>query len=246
MKWVLIAREDASHLIDLDSLNSDFGTSHGIIRKQDLVQAGFGDEVKTHVGKKFRVVEPFFQDLFRKMKRGPQIITLKDASFIAAMTGVKPGSKVLDAGAGSGLLTSYMAVLGAKVDSYEVREDFLKIAENNVKLFGVEKNVNFVKADVYKKIGSGDYDAVTLDVPEPWKALKNVEKALKHGGRLAAYIPTIKQVIRFWEDLEKRKNLHFEKAVEILERGWKVTDKSVRPNTQMLGHTGFLVFARKY
>ncbi len=247
MNWKLLIKDDARHLINLDTLKSDLGTSHGVIKKEDVLRAVPGEEIKTHIGKKFRIVEPCFNDLFRKMKRGPQIITLKDAAFISAMVGVKQNTRILDAGAGSGLLTSYLATQGAKVDSYDVREDFLKIAEYNARLFGVSENITFHKQDVYKKISAEDYyDVITLDVPEPWKALKQAEKALKHGGRLVAYVPTIKQVIKYCEDVDKKKFLHYDKTIEIFERGWKVTEKSVRPNTRMLGHTGFIVLTRKY
>lgn len=246
MNHLLLIREDAKHLINLDEIDSDIGTKHGVIRKEDVLSAEPGDVVKTHIGKKLRAVKPSFQDLLTKMRRGPQIITLKDASFMCALTGVREGSKVLDAGTGSGLLTSYMAWLGAKVDSYDVRKEFLSIAKHNAELLGLTDKINFHHQDIYRKIKGKNYDAVTLDVPEPWKALKHVEKALKQGGRVTAYTPTIKQVMKYWEELEKKSELHYEKTVEILERGWKVTKKSVRPNTKMLGHTGFLVFARKY
>ena len=49
--------------------------------------------------------------MFENIERGPQIITLKDAGIISAFTGISSGFRVVEAGSGSGALTSYLANL---------------------------------------------------------------------------------------------------------------------------------------
>ncbi|MCW1296532.1 MAG: tRNA (adenine-N1)-methyltransferase [Candidatus Parvarchaeota archaeon] len=231
-------------LIDEERLNSDINTNFGIIKKDHILMAKEGDYIKSHIGKKFLVAKPSFTDVFEIIQRGPQIITLKDASLICAYTGINKESIVLDAGTGSGALTCFLANIAKTVYSYEKRKDFFKIAEKNIKLFGF-KNIILKNRDVYKKIDEKDLDLIVLDLPEPWKALKNVKKSLKRGGFFVCYLPTTNQVMELLKHLKKIDCLNAFKVCEIIEREWKINDKALRPKNIILGHTGFLVFIRK-
>ena len=107
------------------------------------------------------------------------------------------------------------------------------------------KNIKVKNNDVYKEIDEKDFDAVILDVPEPWKAIENCSKALKAGGFLVSYSPSVPQVIDFVNAARKNEDFVYLKTVEIIEREWEVEDRKVRPKSKGIGHSGFLSFARK-
>jgi len=244
MEKLLISEKGKKLIVKGDK---DINTDKGIIRKDDIKKAKIGEHISTHKGEKYIVLKPNFVDYYEKMKRGPQIIMLKDAGIISAYTGLCSGMIVLDAGIGSGALTAYMANLvkpKGKVYAYEVRNDFIKIAKENLKKMGLLKYVVIKKKDVCESIDEKVLDLVTLDIPEPRKALKHVERALKPGGFLVCYLPTIMQVSATCNELENTK-MKIVKIIEIIERPWIVKEKAVRPKTMILGHTGFLIFARK-
>jgi tRNA (adenine57-N1/adenine58-N1)-methyltransferase len=201
-----------------------------------------GKCLKTHKGKGFWVIKPEFPDFEKKMKRGPQTIKFKDLGFIAAKIGLREGYRVLDAGAGSGMLTCFMAgVVGdkGKVYSYDRDDRSLKVTQQNIDLLGL-KNVELIKADIYKGIKQKELDAITLDLAEPLKALKHAKKALKKTGFLAIYLPNMTQVQEFL----KKNTMHLDSITEILQREWDVSGKICRPKHHMLAHTGFIIILR--
>ncbi len=184
------------------------------------------------------------EQIFNRAKRGPQVILLKDLAIIAAYSGVESGDLAVDAGTGSGWLAMWLArIVGpsGKVVTYETRKEFIKIAEENFKKFGI-KNIIIKNKDITKGIAEKNIDLVTLDLPEPWKV--PFVKKLKQGGIVVAYLPQMTQVIQFCKFIKKQK-LKLEKVAEIIERDWIVEGRIARPEHHMLGHTGFLVFARK-
>ena len=185
-------------------------------------------------------------DLMKKLKRGPQIITLKDAAIISAFTGMSPGDSVVDAGAGSGFLSVYMGniVKPGKVISYERRPEFAEIARKNVKKAGLEKIVDIKDKDIYEGIDENDVDVVTLDLPEPWNAVAHAKKALKTGGYAVAYVPSVEQFRKFVRECEKSGMLH-EKTVECTVREMVVKERGTRPQIKGLMHTGYISFCRK-
>jgi len=187
------------------------------------------------------------QDLFRKMERGPQIITLKDAAIISAFAGVSPGDLVIDAGAGSGFLAVYLGNLvrpDGRVVSYEKREDFAAIATRNVRKAGLEKFVTIKTADIFDGIEEKEAVVVTLDMPEPWRAIGPAKAALKEGGTLVSYVPSVEQFRQFVLECEKA-GLRHEKTVECNVREMIVGERGTRPQTKGLMHTGYISFVRK-
>jgi tRNA (adenine57-N1/adenine58-N1)-methyltransferase len=216
-------------------------TSYGVIKKEVLSQCKPGEVVESNIGKKFRVIEPAIIDFIHKAKRGPQAVTLKDCGIIVAKTGIKSKSKVVEAGAGSGLLSMFLAnaVKPGKLVSYEVREDFAEIARKNFERFGI-KNVELKVKDIYAGIDEKDLDAVILDLPEPWLVVEHAKVSLKTGGYFVSYSPSITQSKRFYDTLGED---FLSETLETLERSWNM--KTVRPDTRMLGHTGFITIARK-
>ncbi len=222
-------------------LAKDFHTQFGFIKSADLKKTG---RVMSNTGKEFFVVNPSFIDAYKKIRRGPQVIPPKDIGPIITETGINKKSRVVDAGAGSGALALFIANIAKEVTTYEIREDFAKIAEENIAILGL-KNVRLKRKNVYDGIDEKDIDLITLDVPEPWKALNSASKSLKTGGFLVSYSPTIPQVNDYVAELRKNREFVYLKTIEIIEREWEFEDRKIRPKSQQIGHSGFLTFARK-
>ena len=199
-------------------------------------------------GASYRLLRPTLSDLLSHVKRKAQIVTPKDAVYLLYLAGIGPGSQVAEAGAGSGALTIVLAHSvgpSGKVTSFDRRSDFLDVARRNVHAAGYEGRVEFQERDVGSAgFGPGPFDAVVLDLPEPWVAAEKAREALRPGGRIATYTPTYNQLEQTVRTLGR---LKFEeiRSVELLERNLHVGEGGTRPEFEMLGHTGFLTGARR-
>lgn len=224
----------------------DLHTDHGYIKKEEIESSSPGDVLKTHLGREFRVIEANINDYIELMDRRCSIILPKDLGVMAAYTGLGSGQKVVEAGTGAGAATIFLGNLVGKqghIYSYELREDFIKVADENIKGFGLE-NVTLTRKDVSEGIDVENVDLVFLDLPKPWEVVEHARDALKPGGYLAAYTPYIDQVKLLTRILKKR-DFSAMKSLECLVREIEVKDKGVRPKTRMTGHTGYLTFGRK-
>ena len=226
------------------NLEEDLHTQFGFIKKEDLNAAKDGDLLKSNKNKEFFVFSPSFIDLYKKIKRDAQIIPLKDVGFIIAETGINKESRILDAGAGSGALSCFLASIAKEVVTYEIREDFIDIVSKNIEFLGLT-NLKIKNKNIYEGIEEKEMDIITLDVPEPWNAVENCAKALKPGGFIVSYSPSVPQVADLVSSIKKNENFVYIKTVEISEREWEVDERKVRPKSQGIGHSGFLSFARK-
>lgn len=242
IKKVLITRQGRKFYAK--DLEHDLHTQYGFVKKEDLEKAKEGDLLRSNTDKEFFVLEPSFIDFYRKIKRGAQIIPLKDIGFIISETGINKESKVLDAGSGSGALACFIAAIAKEVITYEIREDFIEIVNKNIDFLNL-KNIKIKNINVFERIDDKDVDVFVLDVPEPWNAIDNCAKALKPGGFIVSYSPSIPQVADFVNSIRKNENFVYLKTVEISEREWEVEERKIRPKSKGLGHSGFLSFARK-
>lgn len=206
-----------------------------------------GEKLKSHTGKEFVILRPRITDFLQKMKRAPQIVLPKDAAQIIAYTGLGPGDIVVDAGAGSGALAMFLANLvrpNGRVISYEVREDFARLAEENIRSAGLSDIVTIKLKDIYEGIEERDVDLVALDLPQPERVLPHAEVALKPGGYLAVFSPCIEHVQRLHAELPNYSFVNYQ-TIECLVREFEVKPGSTRPKTRMIAHTGYLTFARR-
>ena len=240
IKKILIEKETGKKFF-LKESNEDYHTSSGVITSKDL-QSG-KEEVISTGGKHFFVLNPSFTDLWENLHRGPQIMLQKDIGLIIAKTGLTGKWTVLDAGGGSGSLCFSLANVCKKVVVYEQNAEHHTILVKNKEMLGM-KNVVLKKEDIYQGIAEKNLDLITLDLPEPWRVIASAEKALTPGGFLAVYLPNLTQVYEFIQSV-KGTRLRVLETVELLERKWKIEDRIMRPEFQMLGHTGFLTFCRK-
>ncbi len=238
---ILITKEGKTFY--LKDASKDFHCQFGLIKTKDLKKKD-GSVIKTNTKKELTIFTPSFIDSYRRIKRAPQIITRKDTAMIIAETGINKNSKAVDAGAGSGALACFLANICKEVTTYEIRKDFSNIAKQNKEFLGL-KNLKIKNKDIYKGIDEKNIDLITLDLPEPWKAIDPAKKSLKTGGFLVSYSPTIPQIMDFVNAISKDKNLMHIKTVELIQREWEVIDRKVRPITTQTVHTGFLSFIRK-
>lgn len=180
--------------------------------------------------------------MYRKLRRGPQVILPKDIGMIIAYSGIGKESVCVDAGTGSGWLAVSLARLCKKVYSYDVRQDFLEIAERNRTALGLD-NLELINRDATKGIAQRDVDLVVLDMPSSERALASARKALKPEGMVVGYLPHTEQVSKFAARLTK---LGFTDvyALEAIVRDMLVREEGTRPSTKGIWHTAYLVFAR--
>ena len=203
--------------------------------------------VRTHLGFPYFLLLPSTADLIQNIRRNSQTIYAKDAGYLALKLGVVPGSRVIEAGAGSGAMcTVFAALVGDEghVYSYDVREDMLDTTRKNLEWVGLADRVTLQQHDAIEGFSQEDIDAVFLDMPEPWLALRAARAALRGGGMLATIVPTVNQLGQIIDALQTSREFGLIEAEELLLRSYRTIPTRVRPNDQMVGHTGFLVFAR--
>jgi len=242
---VLIDEEGRKYLVQVGQRK--LHTKFGMIDLAEIIDKEPGAKIKSHLGKVFAVLRPSMVDYMQKLRRVPQILLPKDAGQIAAHTGVGPGCFVVDAGAGSGSLAIFLGNLvrpNGWVVSYEVREDFAKLSEENIEMACLSETVSVKLKDIYEGIDERDLDLVTLDLPQPERALPHVQNALKPGGHLATFTPCIEQLQRLYAELPKYSFTNV-KTIECIVRDMEVGENSTRPSTRMIAHTGYLTFARR-
>lgn len=237
---VLLLHNDRKVLVRVEDkkIHSDLG----ILDLKKLVGKNFNSAIETSAGRKIVFAKPQFYDLLAKCKRGTAIILPKDFAVIVSLTGIGKNSVCVDIGTGSGWLAAQLANVCKKVTTYEIRKDFYELAKRNFAFLGL-KNV-VAKIDATEGVAEKNVDLVTVDVQEPWYLIDVAASALRAGGYFVAYCPQITQVTTLVRKLNKNVWL-LEKVVETLQRSWKIEAPVARPEHQMLGHTGFLVVARK-
>ena len=240
---VLVDAKARRYLITLRP-GTSFHTHVGIVDHDDLVGTVEGSTVLGSTGRRFVVVRPTLTDVVLKMPRGAQVIYPKDLAAMLLEADITPGVRVLEAGVGSGALSMALLRAGASVVGYEMREDFANRARSNVvDVVGERADYRVELRDVYDGIDERGLDRIVLDLPEPWRVLPHAPGALRPGGILCAYLPTINQTWELRRALD-RAGFGMASTSEILRRTWHIDGRSVRPDHRMVGHTGFITSAR--
>ena len=222
-----------------------FHTHAGTLAHDLLIGQPEGIRATGSTGREFLVFRPTLADLVLKMPRGAQVIYPKDLAAILLGADIGPGQRVLEAGVGSGALSMAVLRAGAAVTGYEIREDFAERARANVEAFLPEADYKVELRDVTAGIDEVELDRILLDMPEPWRVVEPAAGALRSGGILLAYLPTINQTATLRQALEESPAFGLAETVEILRRTWHVEARSVRPDHRMVAHTGFLTTARR-
>lgn len=222
----------------------------GLILHDDLIGRPEGVVVTTQMGARLLAVRPTFAEQVTGRRRQAQPIYPKDLGAIVVGADLYPGARVLEAGTGTGALTlAALRSVGASghVVSYEAREEFLEAARRAIveTLGAAPPNLTLKLGDVYLGVEERDVDRVLLDLPEPWQAVPAAKAALRPGGLVFAHCPNVSQVQRFFDCLREVRGFGMLEAYELLQRGWTVRGRSMRPSHRMVAHTGFLCFARR-
>jgi tRNA (adenine57-N1/adenine58-N1)-methyltransferase len=243
---LLVDPKDRRYLITLVA-GATFHTHAGIVAHDDLIGSCEGRTITGSTGRSFLVLRPTLSDVVLKMPRGAQVIYPKDLGAILIAADIGPGQRVLEAGVGSGALSMTALRAGASVVGYELREDFAERARANVAAtLGPDAPYRVEIRDVTQGIDEHELDRVLLDMPEPHKVVAAAGAALRPGGILLAYLPTINQTALLRQALAQADApFGLAETQEIMRRTWHVEARSVRPDHRMVGHTGFLTTARR-
>ena len=229
---------------------SEWHTHKGMLKHDEIIGLPEGSIVATNQDLKFQAFRPLLADYVLSMPRGATIVYPKDAAMILGVADIKPGIRVLEAGVGSGALSiSLLRAIGEEgvLHSVEIREDFAEISEKNVSSYfgGKPTNWKLTIGALQDQTFEADFDRVVLDMLSPWECLEVASKALVPGGVFMAYVATTTQLSKIAEAIKDSGNFTEPESSETIVRGWHHEGLAVRPQHRMIGHTGFLIFARR-
>jgi tRNA (adenine57-N1/adenine58-N1)-methyltransferase len=222
-------------------------THLGIIDISATIGMEYGSATRTTEGKLIFLIEPTLHDFIMKSERKTQIVYPKDLGYIAARTGLKNGSKVLEIGTGSGALATFMAGIvkpDGHIYSFDVNPDFMQIARRNLEKAGMIQYVTMNQHDPHEGVDVREADVAVVDLGDPWTVLDQVHDALKGSGAFVAICPTMNQIEKTATELKKSGYADID-CVELMIRTMEAREGMTRPSMRMIGHTTYLVFARK-
>ncbi len=244
---VLLVGQRHKHYIITLKAGMDFQTHRGVLKHDEIIGQLWGTKLQSHMGNPFYVFQPSLADVLREMPRNTQILYPKDIGFIFITTGIGPGSRVIEAGTGSGSMTTALAYsVGAtgQIYTYEVREPMQKLAKKNLRRLGLDERVDFKLRDIEGGFDESDVDLLFLDVQAPHEYIPQARAAIRPGGFFASLVPTFNQVEKLLLALNQH-NFAFIETCEIMLRYYKPQPARLRPTDRMIAHTGFLVFGRR-
>lgn len=221
----------------------------GSFQADQIIGLPEGSLVYTQNNEPFRILRPTYAHLIPNLPRRAQVIYPKDVGIILLWGDMQPGVSVIEVGAGPGALTiALLRAIGptGRLTTIEIREDHVEMSRATVaRFFGDAPNWTVQLADAYEGLTAEDVDRIVIDIPEPWRILPHAAQALRHGGVLVSYVPTVVQVKSLVDDLRAHPGFDAIEVMENLHRYWHVKDLSVRPEHRMVAHTGFLITARR-
>ena len=239
------------------AVGGSFHTTKGAVRHDELIGGPEGVVVTSVGGTAYLALRPLLNEFTVTMPRGAAVVYPKDAARLLVEADIFPGARVVEAGAGSGALSCYLlrAVGGhGSLVSFERREDFAAVARRNVEaFFGAPHPAWDLRVgdlvdgltEALRHAQDAPFDRAVLDMLAPWECVDALASALEPGGLLAAYVATTTQLARLIETLRVQGGFTEPEATETLVRAWHAEGLAVRPRHDMVGHTGFLVVARR-
>ena len=242
---LLVSAQKKRYLVQINP-EKQLQTHRGVINHADLIGLPWGSKVLSHLGSPYLVLQPSLADMLIDIKRITQIMYPKDIGFILVTMGIGPGMQVLEAGSGSGSLTTALAfAVGptGRVFSYENRPEMQKLAQKNLVKAGLADWVEFKLRDIQEGFDEENIDALFLDVPNPYDYIAQARRSLKPGGFFGSILPTMNQISLLLIALQ-REGFSFVEVCEIMLRYYKTVPERLRPTDRMVAHTGYLIFAR--
>jgi tRNA (adenine57-N1/adenine58-N1)-methyltransferase len=243
---LLYVKQRKTYMVKVET-DKSFHTHKGYVKFDSLIGKPYGSAIVSNLGFEFVALKPQLRDYIMKSARQTQITYPKDIALMIMFSGIGPGSRVVEAGTGTGALTMALAHYvrpRGRVFSYEVRESFLETAKKNIERAGLSRTVKLKNKDITAGIDEAGVDAVILDLATPWLVVPHAYGALKPSGGIVSFSPTVDQVVTMTEALGDHGFLDIE-TVECLMRGMQVERGRTRPQTLMTAHTGYVTFARK-
>lgn len=231
-----------------------FGSHKGDLLHDDIIGKPQGSVIANQSGIEYLALKPLLTDYVLSMPRGAAIVYPKDAAQIIVEGDIFPGAVVIEAGVGSGALSSYLLrAIGKEghLISFEKREEFAQIAQGNVaNLLGAKPaNWQVVLGELQEKLPDvlpeATADRAVLDMLAPWDCVDSVAQALKPGGLVIVYVATVTQLSRTMEAIRDHGGFTDPSAWESMVRSWHIEGLAVRPDHRMIAHTGFLMSARR-
>jgi len=223
-------------------------TYKAVIKFNDIIGLPYGTKIKLKNGTQVIISRPRLEDIaYTAFIRKTQVLYPKDIGLIIIKSGIGPGSHVVEAGSGSGVLTAYLAYFvrpTGHVYSYEVRPEFLEAARRNISLLGLNNVVTFKLQDITKGIDEDKIDAIVLDMASPWTVVKHAWNKLKHGGAFISFVPTVNQMEKVVLELRNYGFIEIE-PFEVILRSYKVAMGETRPASLRIPHTGYIVSAHR-
>jgi tRNA (adenine57-N1/adenine58-N1)-methyltransferase catalytic subunit len=242
---LLVSAQNKRYMLRLKT-GDQLQTHRGVLNHADLIGLPWGSKVYSHLGSSYLLLQPSIADLLIEIRRNTQIMYPKDVGFVLVTLGIGPGKKVLEAGTGSGALTTALAFsVGptGHVYSYDSRPEMQQLAQKNLERVGLAEQVTFKTRDIIEGFDEINIDSLFLDVPNPYDYIIQARQALKLGGFFGSILPTTNQVSKLLIALH-RENFAFIDVCEVLLRYYKAVPDRLRPTDRMVAHTGFLIFAR--
>jgi len=224
-----------------------FHTHKGYVEIGELIGKPYGTTLVSSLGISFYVIKPLIRDRILKTDRKTQVLYPKDISYILLQMGIGPGSRIVEAGTGSGALTMAMANIvrpDGMIYSYDINPKFQKVASRNIERSGLEDYVELKIGNITLGIDERGVDGVILDMATPWMVVPHVYESLGGSGMFLSFSPTIEQVMKTVAAIRELPFIEIE-TIELMLRNITVAENRTRPQTQMIGHSGYLTSARK-
>lgn len=244
---ILLLSQDHKQFLFALQPGAQLQSHWGIVTHDDLIGQRWGQRVRSHLGHRFTLLRPSTNDLVRHIKRISQIVYPKDAGYVLMKLGIRAGCRVIEAGTGSGgmaLVLSQAVMPTGRVYSYDSRPDMQRLAQENLARVRLDPYVEFRLRDVAEGFDETGVDALFFDLPNPWDYLEQAADGLADGGFFGCILPTTNQVSDLLQALTTAPFSMVE-VEELILRPYKPVPDRLRPNDRIIGHTGFLVFARK-
>jgi tRNA (adenine57-N1/adenine58-N1)-methyltransferase len=205
-----------------------------------------GDSIKIK-GREYIVLncDPLFYN--EVTERYTQTVLPLDISYILYSASINSGKNVLESGVGIGNLSySILNSIGksGKLTGIDINEKNIENARKNLSRFINTDNWNLINDDIKNYKSNDIYDAIILDMPDPWNAISNIKHNLKPGGYIILYSPNYNQTEKNVVELKKNKFFVVE-TVELIKRNIIVRENATRPDNNIIGHTAFINIAIK-
>ena len=242
---LLVGKDRKEFIVSVES-GKEHQTHRGVLPHDTVIGQRWGETVQTHLGYDYMILPPSLEQLVRSIRRGTQIVYPKEIGYLLMKLNIGPGTRVIEAGTGSGGLTLALARMvqpTGHVYSYEIRAEIQALAQKNIDNVRLTDYVTFKHRDIAQGFDEVGVDAVFLDVREPWHFLKQAHAALKGGGFFGSLLPTTNQISVLLRHLQTHP-FGFVEVEELLLRPYKPVPDRLRPVDRMIAHTGYLIFAR--